>query len=72
MRKKTEEAGLDGVVCSACEVAVIKEETSDDFVCLTPGIRPAGAVVGDQKRRHDAKSSISYRIKLYRCWTTNY
>ncbi|MEE1326628.1 MAG: orotidine-5'-phosphate decarboxylase, partial [Streptococcus sp.] len=48
--KKAEEAGLDGVVCSACEVAVIKEATSDDFVCLTPGIRPAGASVGDQKR----------------------
>ena len=48
--KRAEEAGLDGVVCSACEVAVIKEATSDDFVCLTPGIRPAGAVVGDQKR----------------------
>ena len=48
--KKTAEAGLDGVVCSAREVAVIKEATSDDFVCLTPGIRPAGAAVGDQKR----------------------
>ena len=48
--KKTAEAGLDGVVCSAQEVKLIKEATSQDFICLTPGIRPAGATVGDQKR----------------------
>ena len=48
--KKTAEAGLDGVVCSAQEVKLIKEATNKDFICLTPGIRPAGAAVGDQKR----------------------
>lgn len=48
--KKTAEAGLDGVVCSAHEVQAIKSATSKDFVCLTPGIRPAGSAVGDQKR----------------------
>ena len=48
--KKTAEAGLDGVVCSAQEVQLIKQATNPDFICLTPGIRPAGAVVGDQKR----------------------
>lgn len=48
--KKTQEAGLDGVVCSAREVDRIKEATGLDFICLTPGIRPAGAQAGDQKR----------------------
>ncbi|MGT2935371.1 orotidine-5'-phosphate decarboxylase [Streptococcus castoreus] len=48
--RKTAEAGLDGVVCSAHEVARIKEATSKEFVCLTPGIRPAGSAIGDQKR----------------------
>lgn len=48
--KKTAEAGLDGVVCSAQEVEVIKQATNPEFICLTPGIRPAGAAVGDQKR----------------------
>ena len=48
--KKTAEAGLDGVVCSAQEVQVIKKATNSDFICLTPGIRPAGVAVGDQKR----------------------
>ena len=48
--KKTAEAGLDGVVCSAQEVQVIKQATNPDFICLTPGIRPTGVAVGDQKR----------------------
>lgn len=48
--KKTAEAGLDGVVCSAHEVEAIKAATSEDFVCLTPGIRPTGSATGDQKR----------------------
>lgn len=48
--KKTQEAGLAGVVCSAQEVEMIKQATAKDFICLTPGIRPVGASVGDQKR----------------------
>lgn len=48
--QKTAEAGLDGVVCSAHEVAKIKVATGQNFICLTPGIRPAGTAVGDQKR----------------------
>jgi orotidine-5'-phosphate decarboxylase len=46
----TAESGLDGVVCSAQEVALIKSATRKDFICLTPGIRPTGSAVGDQKR----------------------
>ncbi|AND79454.1 orotidine-5'-phosphate decarboxylase [Streptococcus pantholopis] len=48
--KKTAEAGLDGVVCSAQEVKLIKGAIASDFICLTPGIRPAGSAAGDQKR----------------------
>ena len=48
--RKAQEAGLDGVVCSAHEVALIKDATSSDFVCVTPRMRPAGAEIGDQKR----------------------
>ena len=46
----TKEAGLDGVVCSAWEAELIKENTSPNFLCVTPGIRPSGGVYGDQKR----------------------
>lgn len=48
--KSAQEAGLAGVVCSALEVAKIKAETAANFVCLTPGIRPSGAEIGDQQR----------------------
>ena len=43
-------AGLDGVVASAKEAAVIKKACGEDFYVVTPGIRPAGADTGDQKR----------------------
>ncbi|WP_171336316.1 orotidine-5'-phosphate decarboxylase [Enterococcus cecorum] len=48
--KCSQQAGLAGVVCSALEASAIHQATSDDFVCLTPGIRPSGSQVGDQKR----------------------
>lgn len=48
--KNTEKAGLDGVVCSAHEAEMIHQATNENFVCLTPGIRPSGSEVGDQKR----------------------
>ena len=50
--KDTYEAGLDGVVSSAFESFDIKQNTSSDFVTLTPGIRPFGEDAGDQKRRN--------------------
>lgn len=46
----TASSGLDGVVCSAHEVALIKEATATTFLCLTPGIRPLGSELGDQQR----------------------
>lgn len=43
-------AGLQGVVASPLEVTAIKAACGDGFVTVTPGIRPAGADVGDQSR----------------------
>jgi orotidine-5'-phosphate decarboxylase len=45
----TREAGLDGVVCSAHEVARLKTEWADGLF-VVPGIRPPGADIDDQKR----------------------
>lgn len=42
--------GMDGVVCSAQEVAAIKAATTPQFATVTPGIRPAGSSVDDQSR----------------------
>ncbi|WP_457679353.1 orotidine-5'-phosphate decarboxylase [Thermovibrio sp.] len=43
-------AGLDGVVCSPKEVRLIKENLGEDFLTITPGIRPSWAAKDDQKR----------------------
>lgn len=43
-------SGLDGVVCSPLEAALVKERCGDSFVTVTPGIRFADSAAGDQKR----------------------
>lgn len=43
-------AGLDGVVCSPQEVAVVKEACGAGFLAVTPGVRPSWAARGDQQR----------------------
>jgi orotidine-5'-phosphate decarboxylase len=47
---KAKQYGLNGVVCSGLEVERIKDACGSGFVCLTPGIRPALAEAGDQRR----------------------
>lgn len=42
--------GLDGAVCSPHEIAAIRETCGDDFLIVTPGVRPTGADLGDQHR----------------------
>lgn len=46
----TKKAGLDGVVCSAHELATVRGAAGPDFLTIVPGIRPAGAALGDQRR----------------------
>ena len=50
LAKLTYEAGLDGVVCSAKEVTLLREHLPKDFLLVTPGIRPVGSALDDQKR----------------------
>jgi orotidine-5'-phosphate decarboxylase len=47
---RADQAGLDGIVCSVWEAGEIREKFRDDFVIVTPGIRPAGTGMDDQKR----------------------
>jgi len=51
-------SGLRGVVASPLEIASIREACGSDFVILTPGIRPAGADAGDQRRTMTPRAAI--------------
>jgi len=46
----TRAAGLDGVVCSPQEAAVLRKAVGEDFTLVTPGVRPQGASLDDQAR----------------------
>jgi orotidine-5'-phosphate decarboxylase len=48
--KLAHESQLDGVVCSPLEIKMIKESLGIEFLTITPGIRPAGNELNDQKR----------------------
>jgi orotidine-5'-phosphate decarboxylase len=50
LARLTQDCRLDGVVCSAREASVLRATCGPDFLLVTPGIRPAGAAVGDQVR----------------------
>jgi len=50
LARMTKESGLQGVVCSALEVPRLKEKLGEDFLTITPGIRPLESASGDQKR----------------------
>lgn len=42
--------GIEGVVCSAQEAQMLRQACGDDFLLVTPGIRPAGSQKDDQTR----------------------
>tara|TARA_B110000238_G_scaffold178414_1_gene200919 strand:- start:406 stop:1110 length:705 start_codon:yes stop_codon:yes gene_type:complete len=50
LAKLAKSASLDGLVCSAKELKVVKKEMGKSLILVTPGIRPAGGDVNDQKR----------------------
>jgi len=50
LARLTQDCGLDGVVCSPKEIGLIRAACGPDFKLVVPGIRPAWAASGDQKR----------------------
>ena len=52
------DAGCSGVVCSAHEARDLKSFFGEDFLTLTPGIRPSGEAHGDQKRVMTPKLAV--------------
>jgi len=53
------EAGIRGFVCSPQEVAALRALTGPEAVLVVPGIRPAGAASGDQKRLSTPADALS-------------
>ncbi|PZQ19242.1 MAG: orotidine-5'-phosphate decarboxylase [Ancylobacter novellus] len=43
-------AGVDGVICAPTDLASVRRVAPSPFLAVTPGVRPAGAALGDQKR----------------------
>ena len=50
LAKLAKESGIDGMVCSAEEVAALRKETGPKTLLAVPGIRLAGGAIDDQKR----------------------
>jgi orotidine-5'-phosphate decarboxylase len=50
LARLAKQSGLDGVVCSAHEIAPLREACGREFSLVVPGIRPAGANLADQRR----------------------
>ena len=48
--EKASQIGVDGMVCSPREVAQVRQVAGEKAILVTPGVRPAGADPGDQKR----------------------
>ena len=54
----TQQAGLNGVVCSAQEASMLKQQCGSDFLLVTPGIRPENANADDQNRIMTPKQAV--------------
>jgi orotidine-5'-phosphate decarboxylase len=50
LARLAQSSGLDGVVCSAQEAAMLRRDCGNSFCLVTPGIRPAAAAANDQQR----------------------
>ena len=57
--KDAKAAGIDGIVASPMEAAAIREAVGDNILLVTPGIRPSGVDLGDQKRAATPAAAIS-------------
>jgi orotidine-5'-phosphate decarboxylase len=53
------DAELDGVVCSGHDVAMLRAELGHEPILVTPGIRPFGGTVHDQKRVATAAEALA-------------
>ena len=58
LAKLTKSVGLDGVVCSPQEIQPVRAACGEKFVIVTPGIRPVGSLLHDQKRVSSPREAV--------------
>jgi len=59
LARLTQQAGLDGIVCSPLDLAGVRAALGPDFLTVVPGIRPADTAANDQKRIATPASAIA-------------
>ena len=62
LARLTADCGLDGVVCSAQEAAMLRQAHSKPFALVTPGIRPEGSSSDDQKRIMTPRQAVEVGV----------
>jgi len=62
LAKLTADCALHGVVCSAQEASILRQQHAQPFALVTPGIRPAGADSNDQKRIMTPKQAVEVGV----------
>jgi orotidine-5'-phosphate decarboxylase len=64
LARLAQSSGIDGMVCSPEEVSILRQETGPNSLLVIPGIRPAGADIGDQKRIATPAEAIIHGASL--------
>lgn len=59
LARLAQECGLDGVVCSPQEAAVLRRQCGKEFTLVTPGVRPGGTALDDQNRVATPRQAIA-------------
>ena len=59
LAQMAKDSGVNGMVCSAQEVASLRQETGPETILVVPGIRPAGSANNDQRRVATPAEAIS-------------
>ncbi|HXI99841.1 MAG TPA: orotidine-5'-phosphate decarboxylase [Micropepsaceae bacterium] len=59
LAKLAQASGIDGVVCSPQEIEAVRTACGPDFLIVTPGVRPAGGALDDQRRVMTPKQAIA-------------
>jgi orotidine-5'-phosphate decarboxylase len=58
LARLAKDSGMDGVVCSPQEIAAVRAACGRDFLIVTPGVRPAGGALDDQRRVMTPKRAL--------------